>query len=156
MAVTVEIRTAVKGLDASRLERFAGNAQRAVGVRGGVAVVVTSNAEMKRMNDWFRGKKKPTDVLSFVADGIRGYAGDISISAEIAKGNAARLGHTLEEEVKVLVLHGLLHLAGYDHETDKGEMARKEQQLRTKLGLPATLIERSEPRASRVKAARAK
>jgi probable rRNA maturation factor len=156
MAVTVEIRTAVKGLNAGSLERFAGTAQRAVGLRGSVAVVVTSSAEMKRMNGWFRGKNKPTDVLSFVAQGIRGYAGDISISADIAKENAARLGHRVDEEVKVLVLHGMLHLAGYDHEIDKGEMARKEQQLRTKLGLPATLIERSEPRASRVKAARAK
>jgi probable rRNA maturation factor len=156
MTVTVEIRKALKGVDAGRLERFAGSAQRAVGLRGGVGVVVTSNAEMKRMNGWFRGKNKPTDVLSFVAEGIRGYAGDISISADIAKKNSLRLGHPLEEEVKVLVLHGMLHLAGFDHETDKGEMARKEQELRTKLGLPASLIERSVPRVLRVKAARAK
>jgi probable rRNA maturation factor len=151
MAVTVEIRKAVRGLDASRLERFAGSAQRAVGLRGEVAVVLTSSSEMKRMNGWFRGKNKPTDVLSFVAEDIRGYAGDISISADIAKQNADRLGHPLEDEIKVLVLHGMLHLAGYDHENDKGEMARKEQQLRIKLGLPATLTERA-----RVKAARAK
>lgn len=151
MAATVEIRKALPGLDAARLAKFGSNAQRAVGLRGAIGVVVTSNGEMKKMNGWFRGKNKPTDVLSFAAENIRGYAGDISISAEIAADNARRLGHTVEDEVKVLLLHGMLHLAGYDHEADTGEMAKKEEQLRTKLRLPATLTERARTKAARAK-----
>jgi probable rRNA maturation factor len=72
------------------------------------------------------------------------FAGDVAISAEIAGQNARRLGHPPAEEVKVLVLHGLLHLAGYDHESDNGTMARREARLREQLGLPVALIERSE------------
>ncbi len=151
MAVTVDIRKALPGLDGARLARFGSVAQRTVGLRGEIGVVVTSNGEMKKMNGWFRGKNKPTDVLSFVAGDIRGYAGDISISVEIAADNAKRLGHSVEDEVKVLLLHGMLHLAGYDHETDAGEMAKKEEQLRTKLRLPATLTERARTKAARAK-----
>jgi probable rRNA maturation factor len=151
MAVTVEIRKKLSAVDAGRLERFGQSARRAVGLRGAVGIVLTSSAEMKRMNAWFRGQHKATDVLSFVADGIRGYAGDISISADIAQRNAVRLGHSVEDEVKVLVLHGMLHLAGYDHEIDKGEMAQNEQQLRAKLGLPASLTERARMKAARAK-----
>ena len=151
MGVTVEIRKAVAGLNPARLERFGSDAQRAVGLRGEVGVVLTSNAEMKRMNGWFRGKQKATDVLSFIAENIRGYAGDISISADIAKVNAKRLGHPAEDEVKVLLLHGMLHLAGYDHDEDDGEMAKKEQQLRNQLGLPITLIERARTKTARAK-----
>ena len=68
----------------------------------------------------------------------RGYlAGDLAISAEIAARNARRLGHSAADELKILILHGLLHLAGHDHETDGGEMARKEARLRRALGLAA-------------------
>jgi probable rRNA maturation factor len=74
------------------------------------------------------------------------FAGDVAISADIASQNARRLGHSPIEEVKVLVLHGLLHLAGYDHEADNGTMARREMRLREKLKLPVALIERSEKR----------
>jgi len=151
MAVNVEIRKVFPGLDARRLARFGSSAQRAVGLRGEIGVVVTSNGEMKKMNGWFRGKNQPTDVLSFAADNIRGYAGDISISADIAHQNAKRFGHPTEAEVKVLLLHGMLHLAGYDHETDAGEMAKKEEQLRIKLRLPATLTERARTKAARAK-----
>jgi probable rRNA maturation factor len=89
---------------------------------------------------------KATDVLSFPADVAHAaakIAGDIAISAPIAKSNSATLGHTLESELKVLLLHGLLHLAGHDHERDGGEMAALEQRLRTKLKLPSSLIERT-------------
>jgi probable rRNA maturation factor len=151
MAVTIEIRKAIGGVDAGRLATFGNSAQRAIGLRGNIGVVVTSSSEMKSMNGWFRGKNRPTDVLSFVAENIRGYVGDISISADIAQKNAKRLGHQTEEELKVLLLHGMLHLAGYDHETDAGEMARKEQQLRTRLGLPAILTERTRTKATRAK-----
>jgi probable rRNA maturation factor len=70
------------------------------------------------------------------------FAGDVAISAEIAASNARRLGHSPSEEIKILVVHGLLHLRGYDHERDHGEMARKEEKLRTELKLPVALIER--------------
>ena len=69
-------------------------------------------------------------------------AGEIAISADVAVHNAANLGHSAADEVKILTLHGILHLAGFDHERDNGEMARKESALRRKLGLPAALIER--------------
>jgi probable rRNA maturation factor len=106
---------------------------------------------MKSLNRRFRGKDKPTDVLSFPAEpNLRSnarppLAGEIAISAEIASHNARNLGHSPAEEIKILVLHGLLHLRGYDHECDNGQMARREKQLRAKLRLPLGLIERTNP-----------
>ena len=90
------------------------------------------------LNRRFRRKNKPTDVLSFP----RPSGGDIAISADIARENAARYGHSVAAELKILVLHGLLHLAGYDHESDNGRMARAEARLRSQLKLPASLIDR--------------
>jgi probable rRNA maturation factor len=106
---------------------------------------VTSSRELRRLNRSFRRKDNPTDVLSFPAnsDLSAGLAGDVAISAEIATENAQKLGHSAAEEIKILALHGVLHLAGYDHERDHGEMARKELRLRKSLGLPVGLIERS-------------
>jgi probable rRNA maturation factor len=132
-----------KSTSAQTLSRFATRAQRALGLKGEVNICVTSNREMQALNRRFRKKNKPTDVLSFPADG-KGVAGDIAISLEIAAANAAELGHSLETEVKILIVHGMLHLAGYDHETDKGEMQAREAFLREKLKLPVGLIERSQ------------
>jgi probable rRNA maturation factor len=100
---------------------------------------------MKSLNRRFRGKDKPTDVLSFPAEpgAQKQFAGDIAISAEIASQNARALGHSPADEVKILVLHGVLHLRGYDHECDNRQMARREKQLRAKLHLPIGLIERA-------------
>jgi probable rRNA maturation factor len=130
---------------ARRLRRFLRAAQRAVGISGEVNVLITSNAKIRRLNREFRGKDKPTDVLSFsiTQNGMHQLAGDIAISEEIARRNAKALGHSLETELKVLLLHGLLHLSGRDHESDKGEMAALEQKLRAKLKLPTGLIERA-------------
>jgi probable rRNA maturation factor len=128
------------------LALFTAKARRAVGLRGDLGIRVTSNAEMRDLNRRFRRKNKPTDVLSFPSDTAK-LAGDIAISAEIAADNAARLGHSLETELKILVLHGLLHLAGYDHETDEGEMATQEAKLRARLNLPGGLIERANGRS---------
>lgn len=97
---------------------------------------------MQDLNRRYRHKNKPTDVLSFPS-GVPGVAGDIAISLEIADANAAEIGHSLATEVKVLILHGLLHLAGYDHETDTGEMLAREALLRRRLKLPVGLIERA-------------
>ena len=134
------------------LRRFVARARRAAGLKGGVNVLVTSSAEMKSLNRRFRGENKPTDVLSFPAepDAQKRFAGEIAISAEIAAQNAWALGHSPAEEVKILVLHGVLHLRGYDHECDNGRMARREKQLRAKFHLPLGLIERATtPRAGK-------
>ena len=118
-----------------------------------VNVLVTGSAELRSLNQRFRGESKATDVLSFPAPeatkrGARNFAGDVAISADIARENAMRLGHSVADEVKILVLHGILHLAGFDHERDNGEMARKESRLRRQLKLEGGLIERMQPRGS--------
>jgi probable rRNA maturation factor len=135
----------VVGLTELALDRFVSRARRAAGLRGAVNVLVTTNAELKSLNRRFRSKDTPTDVLSFPAlpDLKAGYAGDIAISAEIAADNARALGHTAADEIKILALHGILHLRGYDHERDNGRMARREQKLRRELRLPDGLIERA-------------
>ncbi len=124
------------------MERFAAAAQKAARLRGEVAILITSSAEIRKLNRDFRGKDKPTDVLSFPSD-AKGLAGDIAISAQVARKQAAALRHSLATELKVLILHGMLHLAGHDHEADSGEMAKLEAKLRAKLGLASGLIERS-------------
>jgi len=113
-----------------------------------VSLLLTSNRQMRILNRSFRGKDQPTDVLSFPASEVVSakFAGDLAISVDIARSNARALGHSTEDEIRVLILHGLLHLAGYDHEDDDGQMVRKESRLRTKLGLPSALIARTERR----------
>lgn len=128
------------------LSRFLGRGRRALGLEGEVTLLLGSSAQLKRLNRDFRGKDYPTDVLSFPSE-LKGYAGDIAISADIARRNGKLLGHGTAIEVKVLALHGLLHLAGYDHEHDKGQMARRELRLRRALGLPDGLIERAQSEA---------
>lgn len=136
-------RTRLAGMNDISLGRFVTKARRFIPIPGLINVLVTTSNEMKRLNTRFRDKEEPTDVLSFPANGMNGLAGEIAISLEVAKANAARLGHSTATEIKVLIVHGMLHLAGYDHETDHGQMFRKEQRLREKLKLPAGLIERN-------------
>ena len=144
------------------LARFLREAQAAVKLRGDVSVLLTTNAAIRRLNRQFRGKNKATDVLSFPAASlsqvskarpgaprIQEIAGDLAISIPTAHRQAEDRGHSLAIEIKVLMLHGLLHLAGYDHEMDKGEMARREQKLRATLRLPHGLIERTLPSPTR-------
>jgi probable rRNA maturation factor len=131
-----------EGTSARALGLFAAKAQRAVGLRGKVNIRISTNRELQELNRRFCKKNKPTDVLSFPWETPK-LAGDIAISGEIAAANAAELGHSPQAELKVLILHGLLHLAGYDHETDGGEMQARETTLRRKLGLPVGLIERA-------------
>lgn len=145
----------LSGLSSRALAGFALKARRAAGLRGVVSVLITGNSTMRRLNTHFRGKTKATDVLSFpMAAYANGFAGDIAISLDIAVRNARLLGHTVDAEIRILMLHGILHLAGYDHETDKGEMLRKEVLLRRRLGLPTSLIERSDKSVVRKKSAR--
>jgi probable rRNA maturation factor len=114
-----------------------------------VGVRLISVAEMARLNETYRKKKGPTDVLSFsvVKTGKAGglarqvkrsagkYLGDIAIAPAVARRNAQALGRSLPDELRVLILHGVLHLLGYDHETDRGEMERIEARLRRRLGI---------------------
>jgi probable rRNA maturation factor len=141
----VIIRKRVAGLSESALSRFVSRAGSAAKLRGAVNVLVTTSQELRTLNRRFRKKDKTTDVLSFPPMFDQGFAGDIAISADIAVQNAKRIGHAAAEEIKILALHGVIHLAGYDHESDGGEMAELEQRLRRTLGLPLGLIERNGP-----------
>src|ERR1051325_472717 len=120
-----------------------------------IDIVIAADPQIRRLNREFRGQDKPTDVISFpVAEPSRGaIEGDIAISASIAAANARRLGHSLAEEVKILILHGMLHLAGYDHESDRGQMSQLETGLRRVLQLPGSLIERGAQPPSAVRRA---
>jgi probable rRNA maturation factor len=110
-----------------------------------IACVITGDAELQRLNRRFRGKSSATDVLSFPSAAGNGFAGDVAISADRARAQAAEHGHSIDEELRILMLHGALHLAGMDHETDSGQMARAEARWRKRLGLPGGLIERAGP-----------
>jgi probable rRNA maturation factor len=131
------------------LSRFLSEARKAVRLKGSVSVLLTSDTGIRRLNRQFRGKNRATDVLSFPAGGPAAaeFAGDLAISVPTARRQAAEQGHALSVEIKVLILHGLLHLAGYDHETDTGQMARRECRLRARLRLPKGLIERTGDRS---------
>jgi probable rRNA maturation factor len=114
-----------------------------------VAIRLVDDAEMSRLNETYRNKKGTTDVLSFPTEERRRpgnlrrqlkkvgdvQIGDIAISPVVAKRNAKQYGRTLTEEIQILILHGVLHLLGYDHETDRGEMGRVEMRLRRRLGI---------------------
>jgi probable rRNA maturation factor len=104
--------------------------------------LITNDDELRRLNRQFRKKDYATDVLSFPALENDDVLGEIAISFDQAKQQAAERRHRVGEEIAVLMLHGLLHLLGMDHETDRGQMARAERKWRSSLGLPAGLIER--------------
>ena len=110
--------------------------------RGTVTVAIVSDARVRVLNRQYRRKDKATDVLSFPS-GERGYLGDVVIAAGVAARQAHEAGHTFATELRVLALHGLLHLLGYDHERDDGRMARLERRLRRRGGLEEGLIERA-------------
>ena len=133
------------------LESFLGRVQIELGIDdAGLTICLVSDAEIARMNEAYRRKKGPTDVLSFPAVAKRkrarprharnagesgDYLGDIAISPSAARRNARHYRRTLPGELRVLILHGVLHLLGYDHETDRGEMNRIERKLRGRFGL---------------------
>lgn len=115
-------------------------------------MLLTGDADLRRLNRDFRKKDYPTDVLSFPAgcgahsraSGAPTHIGSLAISLPRARAQARVFGHSTEQEVRILMLHGLLHLLGMDHESDNGRMARAERRWREKLGLPESLIERTE------------
>jgi probable rRNA maturation factor len=104
--------------------------------------LIADDAELRRLNREFRHKDYATDVLSFPAVGAGSYIGDLAISMDRAREQAREFRHSTYVELRILMLHGVLHLLGYDHETDAGRMARAEKRWREKLGLPVGLIER--------------
>lgn len=113
--------------------------------RGTVTLALVGDRRMRSLNRTWRGKDASTDVLSFPAGedpGPAKHLGDLVISRDTAARQARAEGHSLATELRVLALHGLLHLLGYDHEHDSGRMARIERRLRRQGGLPAGLIER--------------
>ncbi len=147
IAIAAEVRVPRGSLPKRELAVFVREACAAIALQGEVSILLTTDAAVQELNRGFRRQNKPTDVLSFPADsgfpGARELAGDLAISIDTAARQAGQFGHTLLLEVKVLLLHGLLHLAGYDHEQDSGRMARRERTLRARLGLPPGLIQRS-------------
>jgi probable rRNA maturation factor len=132
------------GLSRAGLARFLNRARAAVGIEGEVHVLLAGDATLRRLNRQFRGKNVATDVLSFPAvESGAGVAGDLAISLETAARQAKQFGHSLRDEVRVLLLHGVLHLAGFDHERDAGEMAAREAELRRELRVETGLIARA-------------
>jgi probable rRNA maturation factor len=149
----------------SGLEKFLTAARKLLRLApGSLTVALVTDAQIRRWNRAYRGKNRPTDVLSFPADGSQAepstrrkhrpprrvrathvtasavsfapeYLGDIAIAPAVARRNALRLGRAFDHEMRILILHGMLHLLGYDHETDSGEMDRRENRLRRDLGL---------------------
>lgn len=149
-ARSIENRQKRVRLPIAATERFLLRLNRELGLQQGAAFVrFVTDAEMKRLNQKFRNKAKTTDVLSFPSEthtrprGLRArarklrglYLGDIAISPMVARRNAKTFGRTTAEEICVLMLHGFLHLLGYDHQSDRGEMEQLEMRLRRRLGL---------------------
>ena len=124
------------------LRTFLKEAAAAIAPRRPLTCLITTDAELTRLNREFRHKDYPADVLSFPSPGGR-ELGEIAISLDRASEQASRMGHGVEEELRILILHGILHLCGMDHETDSGEMARAERAWRKKFSLPLGLLERS-------------
>jgi probable rRNA maturation factor len=148
-ASSVAFRRVPATLRRAAIQRFARTLQKEVAKGRAFDTLITGDAELRRLNRDFRGKDYPTDVLSFpamvgpaVSPASSAFLGDIAISLGRARAQAREFGHTLEQEVQILMLHGVLHLCGHDHETDSGAMARAEKRWRAKLGLPNGLIER--------------
>ena len=119
--------------DHARLKRVLRLAARSLEVSGEVALVLAGDGTVRRHNRVYRGKDRPTDVLSFPGAGGEAGLGDILISVAAAERNARALGRSLDQELDVLALHGFLHVLGYDHETDEGAMDRLEGRLRRRL-----------------------
>lgn len=145
----VLFRRAPAELNRRHLERFAQLLRTDVAEGAGFRCLVTDDRELRRLNREFLGKDYATDVLSFPGDPQVGQAlslpqllGEMAISGDRARAQAAEFGHSLDDEIGILMLHGLLHLMGMDHEKDRGRMARAEARWRARLSLPSGLIER--------------
>jgi len=138
----VVFRPFIRGIDRNAVRRLASriSLEPAAGQR--FCCLITGDAELQRWNREFLGHDYPTDVLSFPSSSPGGGLGDMAISVDRAAIQAQEHDHTVEEEIGILMLHGVLHLLGYDHETDRGRMARVEKKWRAALDFPIGLIER--------------
>ena len=137
---TVLFQVPTPGVSRSGVRSYAGTLERDVAGKT-FCCLVTSDRELQRLNCEFRKHDSVTDVLSFPS-ADRNTLGEIAISFSRAKAQAGEYGHSVEQEIEILMLHGVLHLLGMDHETDRGQMARAERKWRQSLGLPNGLIER--------------
>jgi probable rRNA maturation factor len=135
----VLFRRAPGSLPRRELREFAGSLRDAVARGREFHCLITDDRELRRLNRQFRGADYATDVLSFPSDDA-GWLGEIAISADRAAEQAREFGHSRADEIRILMLHGVLHLLGMDHERDRGEMARAEARWRRQLRLPAGLI----------------
>ena len=142
---TVTFRRVPAGVRPLALRRFARRLERELCDGRPFDCLITTDAELHRLNRDFRGKDSATDVLSFPVSNPRGEVslGDIAISHHRARSQARDFGHSAETEIRILMLHGVLHLLGMDHETDGGRMARSEKRWRARFHLPNGLIERA-------------
>ena len=139
----VLFRRAPAGLRRERVAHFACELRKRVTRGRGFLCLITGDRELKNLNRRFLGKDYATDVLSFPAGGGKSAAlGELAISAERAADQAREFGHSMDDEIRILMLHGVLHLLGMDHERDRGAMARAETRWRKQFGLPTGLIER--------------
>jgi probable rRNA maturation factor len=131
-----------RGLSRRQARAFARRLETEVAGGSKFTCLITGDSELRRLNRDFRKKDYATDVLSFPSRGSNGFLGEIAISFEQAQRQAAEYGHPVSREIEILMLHGVLHLLGMDHEKDRGQMARAENKWRAALGLPCGLIER--------------
>lgn len=145
---TLLFRRATPGLRRRPVRAFAERLKTEVAGGRGFECMIAGDTELRRLNRRFRKLDYATDVLSFPADsgkdapGRGGFLGELAISFETARRQAAEHGHGVDQEIEILMLHGVLHLLGMDHESDGGRMQRAERRWRARLGLPAGLIER--------------
>lgn len=133
-----------RGVKRTELRDFARRLQLETAHGQPFTCLVTSDGALRELNLRFRKKDEPTDVLSFPAGGLDDSLGEIAISFHRAKAQAEEYGHSPSDEIRILILHGVLHLMGMDHEADQGEMARAERRWRKHYNLPLGLIERVE------------
>ena len=139
---TLVFHSATPNLSRARARAFAKRLQQELAGGRPFTCLIARDAELQRLNREFRGKDYPTDVLSFPSRQTLGFLGDVAISFDHARRQAAEYGHEVGQEIEILMLHGVLHLLGMDHEKDRGRMARAENKWRAALGLPRGLIER--------------
>ena len=124
------------------LRNFVNQIAEAITGEGTFCCLITNDKQLRTLNRNFLQHDYPTDVLSFPSQQPSGDLGEIAISIEQAAAQAQKYGHELLDELRILILHGVLHLSGMDHEKDRGAMARAERKLRTEFGLPNSLIAR--------------
>ncbi len=142
---SVLFRRAGSRVDRRRLKDFAQRLESEVTAGRPFVCMITDDRELRRLNRAFRQQDEPTDVLSFPESDGAGLLGEMAISVDRAREQGSRYGHSQAEELDILMLHGVLHLMGMDHERDRGAMRRAETRWRKILGLPSGLIERAAP-----------